>query len=706
MKSSDREIGSTKNSPNGSMGNTIKIKKSPEGGKKGKENSPKKKYPKRNPASAQADPSSAGQSAEPADQKTEKKESSKAVPAAVAGAGAVAAAGTGTKSVKETGDPGSSGQAGGQDASCSSSEKKKKRKRWKALLCILLILLLILGGIYFVPTKVYGRAHDGLHRGTSGVLTGITSMKDQGKKNSSEDSDDSGEKEAEENYEFHPHAVDSTDPARRIKSTQVQVDGKTLADISEYQPKEKITFETGDQYTEVDGIITFRGNNFRDSASYGTASITKKKFGDAWTKDTTALVAPDGEFWSGNGWTGQPLIVTWSKDTRQHMYMESWAQEQDHLTEVIYASLDGHIYFLELETGKETRPAMELGYTFKGAGALDPRGYPILYVGSGYDSKLGRSHAFIINLLDCKVMHEFGKQDPFSLRGNLSFFDSSPLVDAETDQLIYPGENGILYIMKLNTKYQEKKGSLTIDPEEPVRWHYSGSRSWYLGMEDSALIWKGHIFFTTNDGYLFCLNLNTLETVWVQDVLDDTNCTPVLELEDGHPYIYTSTSFHLGWRSSTTAEIPVWKIDAETGEIVWSTSYECRSVKGNSGGVQGTLAIGKHDLKDLIFVPVAKTPTVSSGKIVALNKKTGEEEWVLEDNAYTWSSPVTVYTKKGKGYVITCDSIGDMYLLDGKTGEVLDNMNLGSNVEASPAVYKDTLVVGTRGQKIYGVKLQ
>ena len=45
-------------------------------------------------------------------------------------------------------------------------------------------------------------------------------------------------------------------------------------------------------------------------------------------------------------------------------------------------------------------------------------------------------------------------------------------------------------------------------------------------------------------------------------------------------------------------------------------------------------------------------------------------------------------------------------IYDGKTGEVLDKMNLGGNVEASPAVYKDTLVVGTRTQKIFGIKLQ
>ena len=673
----------------------------------------KRNYPKRNSNASQADgtageeaagESSAASAVAAAQQQESAGEEEVPEQDAVKGA---AGAGASTGSAASDGTASPAGRSG-SGRSRRPLKKKKKRIFWKALLCLLLIIVLITGGIYIVPTKAYGRVHDGVHHGVNGLASGAFSLFHHGNKSSSRDDGNSekADKDQEQNYKFSPHAVESTEPSRLIKSTQIQVDGKTLPDISEYKAEEKIEFGTGDQYTEVDGIITFRGNNFRDSASYGTADITDKTFSEKWTKATSALTAPDGEFWSGNGWTGQPLIVTWSKETRQNMYMESWAQEADRLTEVIYASLDGHIYFLDLKTGKETRPAMELGYTFKGAGALDPRGYPIMYVGSGYDSKLGRSHAFIINLLDCKVMHEFGRQDPFSLRGNLSFFDSSPLVDAETDQLIYPGENGILYIMKLNTKYNEEKGTLSIDPQEPVRWHYSGNRSWYLGMEDSALIWKGYIFFTTNDGYMFCLNLNTLETVWVQDVLDDTNCTPVLELEDGHPYIYTSTSFHLGWRSNTTAEIPVWKIDAETGEILWSTSYQCRSVKGNSGGVQGTLAIGKNDLKDLIFVPVAKTPTVSSGKIVALNKETGEEVWVLEDSAYSWSSPVTVYSKKGKGYVITCDSIGDMYLLDGKTGEVLDKMNLGGNVEASPAVYKDTLVVGTRTQKIFGIKLQ
>lgn len=58
------------------------------------------------------------------------------------------------------------------------------------------------------------------------------------------------------------------------------------------------------------------------------------------------------------------------------------AVEQEDLVEVIYAALDGYIYFLDLDTGEPTRDALWLGYTFKGSGSLDPRGYPILYVGS------------------------------------------------------------------------------------------------------------------------------------------------------------------------------------------------------------------------------------------------------------------------------------------------------------------------------------
>ena len=201
------------------------------------------------------------------------------------------------------------------------------------------------------------------------------------------------------------------------------------------------------------------------------------------------------------------------------------------------------------------------------------------------------------------------------------------------------------------------------------------------------------VYFETKDG------------IKAQDVLDDTNSTPVLSEENGHLYLYESTSFHLGWRSSSTADIPVWKIDAETGEILWHTDYTCFSMSGVSGGVQSTIAVGHHELSDRIFVTVSMTGSATEGVLACLDKKTGKSLW--EHHAgYAWSSPVCVYRPDGSGNVIYCSSDGNMYLLDGKTGEVYDTLRLSQGViEASPAVYKDMAVVGTRACTTYGIRL-
>lgn len=508
---------------------------------------------------------------------------------------------------------------------------------------------------------------------------------------------------------FHPHAIKSTKPSRYIQMTQINVNGKTLTDNKKYKAKKEITFEQGKDYTKVDGIISFRGNNFRDNPVFGTVDFTKNKLKSTWTYQTGKLTS-QGKTWTGSGWTGQPLVVKWPKATKQVMNMYSWAKEDDSLVEVIYACLDGHIYFLDMKTGKQTRDTLNIGYTFKGAGALDPRGYPIMYVGSGYNSSKGKSRVFVISLIDGSVLYTFGDSDPFSLRGSLSFFDSSALVDAETDTLIYPGENGILYLIHLGTSYDEAQGTLSLHPDRIVKWHYKGIRSstskYWMGMEDSAVVYKGYLYIQDNGGHFMCLNLNTLQLVWVQDCLDDSNGSPVMSIEDGKVYLYASTSFHLGWRSSSTAPIPIWKIDAETGKIIWKTEYDCRSVSDLSGGVQSTIAVGKNGLSDNIYVTVSRTGGLTNGVLACLDKATGTIRWEHKA-AYAWSSPICVYNQNGDGKVIYATSAGMMYLLDGTTGEVNDELRVsGSCIEASPVVYDDRLVIGTRGCQICGIKLR
>ena len=505
--------------------------------------------------------------------------------------------------------------------------------------------------------------------------------------------------------DFKPHSVDGTEPERLISRTAIMVDGEI---VEEYESDYEINFDLPEKYTELEGVITFRGDNYRTGAAYGTAEVSEKKLTKLWTQSTSGLSDTDGTYWSGSGWTGQPLIVKWPEATRKNMSaMYDWAREKDDLVEVIYATLDGHVYFYELTTGEYTREPLNLGFNYKGAGALDPRGYPILYVGSGVDSINGKSRVKVVNLIDNSVMFEFGQNETFANRG-WHMFDSSPLVSADTDQLIYPGENGILYIIHLNTKYNEQTGELSVDPDNIVKWKYNGTRSgsqYWLGVESSAAIINNYAFLADNGGNLMCLDLNTLKLVWVQDILDDTNCSPVVDVEDGHPYIYISTSFHYGWRSYSTAEVPIFKIDAETGEIVWRTDYTCYTVQDLSGGVQGTIAVGKNKLSDMIFVPVARTPGASSGTLVALKKDTGEKVWEKETLMYSWSSPVDFYDSDGNGYLLYCNSGFYMFLIDGKTGEQLNYINLGGNIEASPAMYGNYAVVGTRAMRTYCIQV-
>ena len=509
--------------------------------------------------------------------------------------------------------------------------------------------------------------------------------------------------------QFSPHCVDSTKPSKLIRSEGVAINGKGLGSDETFVPWYDFKFGKGSTYHNLPGVITFRGNNWRDDPTYGTADIRENVIEPVWKKGTGQL-SYNGKLWTGSGWTGQPLLMKWPRDVKQHMNMYDAAKAKDDLVEVICACMDGKVYFLDLVTGEATRDPLNLGFTFKGAGALDPRGYPILYVGSGYDSANGKSRVFIVNLLDGSVMYTFGNQDPFSLRGSLSYFDASPLVDADSDTLIYPGENGILYLIHLNTNYDPAAGTLSINPDNIAKWHYQGQRTrqgaYWVGMETSPAVYGHHLYVADNGGNLMCIDLQTLKLVWVQDILDDSNSTPVLSEEHGKVYVYVSTSFHLGWRSSGTAPVPVWKIDAETGEIIWRHDYECSSVSGVSGGVQSTIAVGHKGLSDNIYVTVSRTGGGGNGVLACLSKETGETVWEHKA-AYAWSSPVCVYNADGSGRIFYAVSVGKCYLLDGLTGEQLNSLSIpDGSIEASPVVYDSRVVLGTRGQSIRGLLLK
>ncbi len=511
----------------------------------------------------------------------------------------------------------------------------------------------------------------------------------------------------EEKEVFLAHSTENTEPEKFGLNCEIFQDGKKFETFS----SPNLDFGFTNTYTNQNGIVTFRGNNFRNSAVFGSAQLSDKKISDTlWQVTTGSLSSGSGyAAWTGSGWTGQPLIVTWDEETKQQMNIYPDKKAKQNLTEIIYATMSGEIYFLDLDDGSFTRDTLNLGFTFKGAGALDPRGYPLMYVGAGdYNPQGTAPKMFIISLIDGKVLYEMSGHDTQSHRPNWGAFDSSALVSAETDTLIYPCENGIIYSIKLNSVFDKQNGTVSVNPDSPVKLKITTSRSnsenyWY-GFETSAVFYGKYMYIADNGGYLYCIDMQTLEVIWMQDVIDDTNSSPVLELENGKPYIYISTSLHWTEKGSR-GDIPVFKIDAENGEIVWQKIYNCATVSGTSGGVQGTIALGKNDSADLIFVPLAHFPNRYQGGIAALNKNTGEQVWYYEGANYTWSSPVVVTGNDGTSVVISCDVAGDIVMLDAKTGTLLDKKSGGGLIEASPIVFNDTLIIGTRNRFIKGFKL-
>ena len=89
----------------------------------------------------------------------------------------------------------------------------------------------------------------------------------------------------------------------------------------------------------------------------------------------------------------------------------------------------------------------------------------------------------------------------------------------------------------------------------------------------------------------------------------------------------------------------------------------------------------------------------------ALNKENGEIIWEKLFDNYMWSSPVDIYDNDGNGYIIQGDSAGYLHLIDGKNGDTKNSVLLNGNIESSPAVFNDILVVATRNGTIYGVKI-
>lgn len=602
--------------------------------------------------------------------------------------------------------------------------RRRATNRLRALLTIL-VLALIMTGVWIGLSKVFNLDSDTV-KTSSNSSAGVNSA----------DSTGEIEEGPEEEPVADPMPQEMTDPEKLKSSWTEESDfgGKkaypdfaidnTFAGgldmkswifrintpLKQYTPrkKDKISFGSSEEYSELEGVTTFRGNNYRDSASFGTRTVSQKKLEIVWEKDGLGAISAHNSYWPGTGWTGQPLLVHWPENTRKMMNINGEMKSKD-LVEVIYPALDGNIYFLDLETGKPTREKIQVGYPIKGTGMIDPRGYPVLYTGMGINENSGKFTEYkfrIINLLNQKELYSIFGRDEVAFRG-WGANDASALLDRKTDTLLNVGENGLVYRVKLNTKFDKSAGTLSIAPQL-TKYRYRSPFNDEQGIENSPAIYKNYMYFCDNGGTLQCLDLNTMKPVWIYDAKDDTDASIVIEETKEGVFLYTANQVDKRGENgkAAVADCNIRKLNALTGELIWQKNYQCVYNYYINGGALGTPVIGKDDISNMVIFNICFTGSNSDGTMVALDKKTGEEIWKKKLTSYSWCSPLDFKSSDGKTYMVYSDFAGFMHLVDPMNGKTLDSVSLQGNVESSPAIYNDTIVVGSYARKIFGIKVK
>jgi len=549
--------------------------------------------------------------------------------------------------------------------------------------------------------------------------------------------------------------ADSANPSKYGFSGTISYQG---SDTTSFSRENKVSFGRNIEYTALPGILTFGGNNYRDTFTYGIVNVSEKRLREQWSKTIGALGS-----WSGTGWTGQPLIVQWPAETVAVMNVgQAYKDTGEPLTEVIYPAMDGNIYFLDLETGAATRDAINTGVVQKGTACIDPRGYPLLFVGQGIpvENDQGNNAAYVrvYSLITGEEIYKFGGFDWFGRR-TWQAYDGSPVIADDT--IVYAGENGVLYTSKLNAAFDLEAGTISIEPERLIKMRYEGSgysRSdaagsrWY-GVESSVAAFRNYAYFSDNGGRLQCVDLNTMQIKFVVDLTDETDSTVVIEesYEDNTIYLYTGSQVRVSNGDLGTGYGYSYqrKINGLTGAVIWEQKWICSTGdETSSGGNVATPHVGKGQISNLVIyslslaaqssestpaetvdpnagadgeaqsadtsqpVPNADGGYSLGGRIVALDKSTGTVIWSVEQTGDYWSSPVVVYGDRGEAYLIQCDRGGFVTLYDASNGEKLNSIDLGSRIDSTPAVFNNMLIVGTRGkggagktQKIVCIKI-
>jgi hypothetical protein len=458
---------------------------------------------------------------------------------------------------------------------------------------------------------------------------------------------------------------------------------------------QNLYFEIDEENAE--GIFTFRGGNQRNSPVRGSISFQPKKIKKDW-EFRTAIDSMNGPFgfWGGGaGWTGQPLVVNWKKNEIPLLNNLNPAfTNRSELKEIIQISLSGKIYFLDFETGTETRPPLFIRNPIKGTPSIDPKNKDLLFVGQGIPHR-GNMAWRVFHLKKQSLLHEEILPSAFSLR-KWGACDASPLLDTSSTTLIWPTESGVIY----RTNYSDTSFS-AID-----QFRYRLAASAHQGIESSPCAYKQLGYFTDNGGNVFCADLRTMQPRWHFFNTDDSDASPVLSVEKEIPYVFIGNEVD---KQGSKGFGYLRKLNGLTGKELWHFERECYSsvgIKVNNGGMLCTPLLGKNQATNIVYTIFSRTTVNGAGELVALNKETGAVLFKVPFQQYSWVSPIAVYDKNGYPTLFVPTVGGVIYLIDGMNGSALYTENFGCTFESSPIAWGNRIIQPARGNKIFSFLIE
>lgn len=453
------------------------------------------------------------------------------------------------------------------------------------------------------------------------------------------------------------------------------------------------------QYHNTSNILTFRGNPSRETSFSGKVTGTPSIVKVDWIFNTGNGVT--ARWGGGSGWTGQPLYVKWTEEQVKRLKSEA----KEFLTpnfsneEIIISSLAGKVFFINFETGEASRKPYNVINPIKGTASIHPSMNGNMFVGQGIPDTVPFG-ALVFNLYNHKEVSFFNK-DKNAWRG-WGAYDSSPIAVGQF--MFRPGENGTVY------KLYCKGDSVLL--HSTLRYKNGKGNG---GIESSMAIHRNYGYFADNEGFIICINLNNLKPVWVHHNYDDTDATIVVTEENGNPYVYTGCEIDSQGENGFS-----WftKLNGITGQQVWSTQIEgkclnigiqsdsIKNVKKVEGGMFSTPLIGHGDCEGLIFSNFCIHKPRNLGEFIAFDCKTGKIIYRTTLKQYSWTSPIAIYNENNELFVFTGDTSGNVYLIRGKTGEIIYTSHIGSNFESSPIIIGNKVVCGSRGTKIYKMSIE